>query len=83
MARITIGNLDDDIMPRLRARAAAHGRSMAEEVREILRTAVGGGPATIPLAASIRARVAGASWVALDLQEREAMRPALRFVRGR
>ena len=41
MANITIRNLDDDIRTRLRVRAANNGRSMEEEVRRILRKAVG------------------------------------------
>ena len=36
MASITIRNLDDDLKKRLRIQAAEHGRSMEEEVREIL-----------------------------------------------
>ena len=36
MGSITIRNLDDDLKRRLRVRAAEHGRSMEEEVREIL-----------------------------------------------
>ena len=35
MASITIRNLEDDIKQRLRVRAAEHGRSMEEEVRDI------------------------------------------------
>ncbi|MYH20782.1 MAG: plasmid stabilization protein [Acidobacteria bacterium] len=45
MATITIRNLDDDVKTRLRVRAAEHHRSMEEEVRIILRTAVNGGQA--------------------------------------
>ena len=41
MASITIRNLDDDVKTELRKRAAGHGRSMEEEVRVILREAVG------------------------------------------
>ena len=41
MASITIRRLDDEVKTRLRIRAAANGRSMAEEVRIILREAVG------------------------------------------
>ena len=37
MANITIRNLDDDVKTRIRTRAAEHHRSMAEEVRIILR----------------------------------------------
>lgn len=40
MASITIRNLDDDLKRRLRLRAAEHGRSMEEEVRDILRDAL-------------------------------------------
>jgi plasmid stability protein len=36
VAAITIRNLDDSLKSRLRVRAARHGRSMEEEVREIL-----------------------------------------------
>jgi len=36
MASITIRNLDDKVKNRLRVRAAQHGRSMEEEVRNIL-----------------------------------------------
>ena len=38
MASITIRSLDDEVKRRLRVRAAEHGRSMEEEVREILPT---------------------------------------------
>ena len=41
MASITIRNLDDDVKTRLRTRAARNDRSMEEEVRLILREAVG------------------------------------------
>lgn len=40
MAVITVRNLDDDVQRRLRVRAAAHGRSMEAEAREILTAAV-------------------------------------------
>ncbi|WP_425515453.1 FitA-like ribbon-helix-helix domain-containing protein, partial [Stenotrophomonas indicatrix] len=36
MASITIRNLDDATKEKLRLRAAAHGRSMEEEVRLLL-----------------------------------------------
>ena len=41
MASITIRNLDDDVRTLLRTRAARNDRSMEEEVRLILREAVG------------------------------------------
>ena len=40
MAQIIVRNLDEDVRDRLRARAARHGRSMEEEIRDILRGAV-------------------------------------------
>src|SRR3712207_190470 len=43
MASLTIRQLDDVTKKRLRLRAAAHGRSMEEEARSILRTAAAGG----------------------------------------
>lgn len=40
MKTITVRNLADDVQQRLRERAAAHGRSMEAEARDILETAV-------------------------------------------
>ena len=40
MASITIRNLDEHVKARLRRRAAQHQRSMEEEARNILRTAL-------------------------------------------
>ena len=45
MASITIRNLDDVVVTRLRVRAAEHNRSTEEEVRIILREAVDHGKA--------------------------------------
>jgi plasmid stability protein len=42
MAALTVRNLDDAIVRRLRIRAAEHGRSAEAEHREILRTALTG-----------------------------------------
>ncbi len=42
MATLTVRNLDDDIVRRLRIRAAEHGRSAEAEHREILRLALVG-----------------------------------------
>src|SRR6185369_9681530 len=44
MATLTIRQLDDKIKNKLRVRAAQHGRSMAEEAREILRSALRSSP---------------------------------------
>ena len=40
MAQLVVRNLDEEVKVKLRRRAAAHGRSMEEEVRAILRDAV-------------------------------------------
>lgn len=40
MAVMTIRNIDDAIKKRLRLRAAMHGRSMEDEARDILRSAL-------------------------------------------
>jgi plasmid stability protein len=39
MAQLVVRNLEDEVKAQLRDRAARHGRSMEEEVREILRDA--------------------------------------------
>ena len=46
MASITVRNLDDDLKRRLRIRAAEHGCSMEQEVREILENVIGGNEAS-------------------------------------
>lgn len=64
MASITIRNIDDRLKRKLRIRAATHGRSMEDEAREILRTALRE-PTPSNLAYSIRARiqpVVASSW---------------------
>jgi plasmid stability protein len=76
MAQILVRNLDDRLKTRLQRRAKRHGRSMEEEVREILRDAlhkekglaVGFGTAT--------AALFGGSGVFLDepIQELRGMR---------
>jgi antitoxin FitA len=40
MGTLTIRKLDDRIKTRIRVQAASHGRSMEEEVRQILKSAV-------------------------------------------
>ncbi len=40
MGQFTVRNLEDDVKDRLKRRAARHGRSMEDEVRQILRNAV-------------------------------------------
>jgi plasmid stability protein len=40
MAQLVVRNLENDVKARLQRRARRNGRSMEEEVRDILRTAV-------------------------------------------
>lgn len=40
MASMTIRNIDDQLMAQLRMRVTAHGRSMEDEARDILRAAL-------------------------------------------
>lgn len=79
MASITIRNLDNKVKTRLRIQAAAHGRSMEEEARVILREAVErqAGPAN--LASAIRARFAPLGGVELEIPPRPPMREPPRF----
>jgi plasmid stability protein len=43
MAQLLVRNLEEGLKARLQQRARRHGRSTEEEVREILRAAVGAG----------------------------------------
>lgn len=75
MASITIRNLDDPLKSRLRVQAAIHGRSMEDEARDILRTALALEPARpTNLAAAIRKRFAPLGGVELPESPREPMR---------
>ena len=42
MAQLIVRDLEDDVKARLKRRAERHGRSMEEEVRDILRNAAKG-----------------------------------------
>lgn len=75
MASITIRNLEDTLKTRLRVRAASHRRSMEEEAREILRSAL----ATThrqeqDLAATIQGRFAPLGGFELELPRRDPLR---------
>lgn len=56
MGQLPVRDLDDDVIRRLRQRAAAHGRSTEAEHRAILEAAVRGEPGATVLAASRRLR---------------------------
>lgn len=75
MASITIRNLDDQLKKRLRVRSAQHGRSMEEEARDILRTALATESPTPPnLAEAIRRRFSALGGIQLTIPPREPMR---------
>ena len=61
MASLSVRNLDDDLVARLKRRAARHGRSAEAEVRDILRRTLSGEAEAgfDDLAAELRARTAG------------------------
>ena len=60
MAQLIVRHLEAGVKTRLQYRATRHGRSMEEEVREILRNAVKAeGGAASPLGSRLRARFAG------------------------
>lgn len=76
VSSILIRNLDDQVKDRLRSQAALHGRSMEEEARDILRSAL----ATVPtrsgsLVEAIRSRIEPLGGVDLELPDRDAIRP--------
>jgi plasmid stability protein len=75
MATMTIRNLDDRLKARLRVQAAMHHRSMEDEARDILRSALSVEPAQRQsLVDAIRARIEPLGGIELDLPAREAIR---------
>jgi plasmid stability protein len=75
---MTIRDIDDRLKAKLRLRAAHHGRSMEEEAREILRTALA--IARSPngsLVDSIRARIGPLGGVELEIARREPIRESV------
>jgi len=75
MATLTIRQLDEKTKTRLRVRAAHHGRSMEEEAREILRSALTtSSPAKGNLAEAIRQRFAAFGGIKLQPSRRDPIR---------
>lgn len=70
MASIIIRNLEDDVKARLKLRAATHGRSMEEEARDILRSALGAADPRADLGQTIHARFAALGGLDLVLLPR-------------
>ena len=59
MAQLLVRDLEDDVKEKLQRRARHHGRSTAEEIREILRSAVRGeGGPRAPLGSRLAGRFA-------------------------
>jgi plasmid stability protein len=80
MATITIRQLDETTKSRLRVRAAHHGRSMEEEARDILRSALtAASPTKGNLSEAIQRRFAAFGGIDLKPARRDAMRPAPGF----
>lgn len=80
MATLTIRQLDEKTKTRLRIRAAHHGRSMEEEARAILRSALTvSSPAKRNLAEAVRQRFAEFGGLDLELPRRDAMRHTPNF----
>ncbi|HXV62809.1 MAG TPA: Arc family DNA-binding protein [Vicinamibacteria bacterium] len=60
MAQLIVRNLEEDVKKRLQRRASRHGRSMEEEVRDILRNVLKDeGRPMPPLGTRIASRFAG------------------------
>ena len=81
MASMTIRNLDDGLKSKLRLQAARHNRSMEEEARVILRTALS--PSKVKasnLAESIRFRIEAIGGVELEIAPRTLARAAPDFL---
>jgi Plasmid stability protein len=75
MASITIRNLEETTKRKLKVRAAMHGRSMEQEAREILRSALRQRPRTgADLVKAIRRRFAPLGGVELEPYPREPIR---------
>ena len=73
MASMSIRNLDDELVARLKRRAARHGHSAEAEVREILRQVLRADeePSFDDLAAELRALTAGRRHTPAEELQRE------------
>ena len=73
MGSLSVRNLDDDVLTRLKRRAAKHGRSAEAEARAILQQAVAGDadPGFEELAARLRALTSGRVHTPAEILQRE------------
>lgn len=80
MVSMTIRNLEDPLKTRLRIRAARHGRSMEDEARQILLTALTEERQPVTdLGEAIHQRFARLGGVDVAETKREALRPPPSF----
>ena len=82
MGSITIRNLDDSLKASLRQRAARHGLSMEQEVRNILRrtlSAEAPSPSGLSFSQRIHQRFKGQGIDELPVPERQPARPLPSF----
>lgn len=79
MPAITVRNIDDSVKDALRIRAAKHGRSMEQEVREILARAVREEEPSLGLASSIFERFRAEGGIDLPVIDREMPREPITF----
>ncbi len=79
MSTLTIRNVESEIKDKLRLAAAAHGRSMEEEVRCILRSVLSQPAAATGLGSRLHARFAAIGGVDLPLPERTEPARAAEF----
>jgi antitoxin FitA len=73
MASLSVRNLDDELVARLKRRAARHGHSAEAEVREILRQALSGEVESSfeDLAAEFRKLTSGRRHTPAEILQRE------------
>jgi plasmid stability protein len=75
MSSLTVRNLDESVKNRLRVRAARHGRSMEEEVRQILQNIVAPEQAgQVSFAERVNSRFAGLQVDSLPIPARQLAR---------
>ena len=80
MTSVTIRGIEEGLKQRLRLRAAQHGRSMEEELRVILKTALNvEAPERLNLVDSIRRHIKPIGGVELNLQARQPIRRPPKF----
>jgi plasmid stability protein len=81
MASMTIRNIDEHLKSRLRVQAAHHGRSMEDEARDILRSALSteGEASGQSLIESIRRRITPLGGIDLELPVRDPIANRVNF----